>query len=230
MVDPSVLNAGALAVFGREKMELFGEIMPAPEERVICVNDGDAIDLGGRKLTVWDTPGHSKHHVCYHDDKTSGLFSGDIAGSFSPSLSQLLQRPVVRAATPGPDFYGDLMLKSLLRIALSEVDKIYYTHFGVGKPPRLLIEIVLGQLAVLMELGRLCKERSSENRGGQKQDGLEMLTVEAERYIRESLLGQDRFLDQADSRTVNEWDFALGTSMLTVSMAGIWQHLNKKTD
>ena len=43
----------------------------------ISVNDGDQITIGGHKITVMDTSGHTIGHICYHfaDDKT--VFVGD---------------------------------------------------------------------------------------------------------------------------------------------------------
>jgi glyoxylase-like metal-dependent hydrolase (beta-lactamase superfamily II) len=42
------------------------------------LHDGDSIDLGGRKLEVIYTPGHSNDHVCLLDKKNHWLWTGDI--------------------------------------------------------------------------------------------------------------------------------------------------------
>ena len=41
------------------------------------VAEGTMIDLGGRALTVWHTPGHSPGHVSYRDSATGYLFCAD---------------------------------------------------------------------------------------------------------------------------------------------------------
>ncbi len=52
---------------------------PCPESDFewTAVNHGDEIDLGGRKLTVIHTPGHTDGGVCYLDPVARILFSGD---------------------------------------------------------------------------------------------------------------------------------------------------------
>ena len=42
------------------------------------LKDGDIIDLGGRKLEVIYTPGHSSDHICLLDRDARYLFTGDI--------------------------------------------------------------------------------------------------------------------------------------------------------
>ncbi len=225
MIDPSRLIAGALKAWGREKMDLFGEVIPVAEERIICVSEGDAINLGERKIAVWETPGHCKNHVCFYDEKTGGLFCGDAAGVFYPALSQLLQRPVVRPATPAPDFNGELMLKSLARMALAKVESVYYSHFGVARPPRPMLENIAGQVSIFMELGKKYKGHDSPGAGCENADGLEMFAHEMKCYITESILGRDNLLEGADSKTKKEWGMLLGS--IGLSSSGIWQYLEK---
>jgi glyoxylase-like metal-dependent hydrolase (beta-lactamase superfamily II) len=42
------------------------------------MKDGEVIDLGGRKLEVIYTPGHSNDHACLLDKKNRWLWTGDI--------------------------------------------------------------------------------------------------------------------------------------------------------
>lgn len=51
------------------------------------LRDGDVIDLGGRTLTVLHTPGHSPGSVCFHDNATGRLFTGDTANRGMVTLS-----------------------------------------------------------------------------------------------------------------------------------------------
>ncbi len=41
------------------------------------VTDGERIDLGGRSLEVFHTPGHDRTHICMIDSVTGHVFSGD---------------------------------------------------------------------------------------------------------------------------------------------------------
>jgi glyoxylase-like metal-dependent hydrolase (beta-lactamase superfamily II) len=40
--------------------------------------DGDIIDLGGRRLEIIHTPGHSPGHVCTYEEKSGYLVTGDL--------------------------------------------------------------------------------------------------------------------------------------------------------
>lgn len=154
LADPTRLIAGSLAVYGAEKMRQYGEVLPVAAERIIPAREGTIIPLGERLIEVWETPGHARHHICFYDRKTRGLFSGDTVGVYAPRLSRLTHLPVTRPATPGPDFHSDLMLKDLYRIFCSDVQVIYFTHFGAGAPAHLLLEMVMGQLYVHMRMAR----------------------------------------------------------------------------
>jgi glyoxylase-like metal-dependent hydrolase (beta-lactamase superfamily II) len=55
LVDPAKLIAGSLAVYGEARFaELYGEIVPAPADRVIEAPEGHCIDFRGRTLTFLD--------------------------------------------------------------------------------------------------------------------------------------------------------------------------------
>lgn len=40
--------------------------------------EGDIIDIGGRKIRILHTPGHSPGHICFFEEKTGYLFAGDL--------------------------------------------------------------------------------------------------------------------------------------------------------
>lgn len=216
VIDPSRLIAGATAIWGQEKMQEFGEIVPVDEERVIPAGEGYRIDLGSRTIEVWDTPGHTKNHLCYYDAKTRGLFSGDAAGVYLPRLSETFGRPVVRPATPLPDFNGEKMLASLLRFALSDMDRVYYTHFGAAARPQLLIELVTGQLSVLLQLARKYVKSP---------DARNLLAGAIQRYIEKGLWGQAGSGEIKEPWAQNEWNFLTG--ILELNGAGILAYLEE---
>ena len=51
------------------------EIHPSPVTRRL--HDLETIELGGRTLTVYHTPGHSPGSVCLYDSLSGSLFTGD---------------------------------------------------------------------------------------------------------------------------------------------------------
>ena len=81
LVDPSRLIEGSIAVFGRESFdELYGEIAPIPQERLIVAEDGMIVRLGSREFEIVHTPGHALHHYCLVDRSANVIFSGDTFG------------------------------------------------------------------------------------------------------------------------------------------------------
>ena len=42
------------------------------------ISDGDVFDLGGRRLSLLHTPGHSPGHLCFWEPARGYLFSGDL--------------------------------------------------------------------------------------------------------------------------------------------------------
>ena len=225
MIDPSRLIAGSLDFWGKEKMEQYGQVLPVDEERVLGANEGDVIDLGDRKIEIWETPGHARNHVCYYDALTNGVFSGDALGVYASGLTKLLGRPVIRIATPGPDCNAELLFKTLFRVAMSNIEQIYFTHFGMGRPPQLLIEIALGQLGIFMETGKIYNERSEGARNVQEDSALEMYATEMENYIRKGLLGQKNHLNGMDAVMEQEWEFQV--EMVKYSAGGIMDYIRK---
>lgn len=69
------------------------------------VSYGDTVELGGTRLAVIDTPGHTLGHVVYHDRESRALFSGDAL--FSVGVGRMLE------GTPGPMWKGLTRLKAL---------------------------------------------------------------------------------------------------------------------
>jgi len=66
---------GAKRPFAEEDVTNFGRPLP----KFLPLNDGHVFDLGGRKVSVIHTPGHTYGSVVFIDDKSRVLFSGDAA-------------------------------------------------------------------------------------------------------------------------------------------------------
>jgi glyoxylase-like metal-dependent hydrolase (beta-lactamase superfamily II) len=72
-------NMRAQATTGVEVPEdqLFREAEAATDTKLVPVTDGDAFELGGRRLEVISVPGHTKGGICLVEKNLRLLFSGD---------------------------------------------------------------------------------------------------------------------------------------------------------
>lgn len=140
LIDPAKLWASAARIYGDQMEELWGGIEPVPAERIRALADGDEVDLGGRKLTAVETPGHAYHHHAYLDSASGTLFTGDALGVRLPDLG------VVRPATPPPEFHLEQAVASIERIASLGAERLALTHFGPGDEGR-----------SAMNVGELCE-------------------------------------------------------------------------
>ena len=124
LIDPSKLWASAGRIYGEGMEPLWGGIDPLPEERIKILEDGDAIDLGGRTLTAHETPGHAGHHHAFLDDETGAMFTGDALGVSPQGIDAF------RPATPPPEFNLEVALASIQRIRRADPAALWLTHFG----------------------------------------------------------------------------------------------------
>lgn len=142
MIDPSRLVEGATAVYGADEMDrLYGEILPVDNERVVEAPDGMVIEFGGRRVHILDTPGHARHHLCFLDEKTGHIFTGDAFGLSYPEFDVGGRQFVFPATTP-VQFEPDAMHASIERLMEFAPEAVYLTHFGrVGDPVRVAGEL-----------------------------------------------------------------------------------------
>ena len=125
IADPTRLVASTARVWGEAEMrELFGPAAPVAGDRVRPLHDGDEIAMGDRRLTVLDTPGHASHHVALVDSRTGAVFTGDALGIHVPDL------PVLRPATPPPEFDLERYVASIDRIRDAARSVLLFAHFG----------------------------------------------------------------------------------------------------
>ena len=130
MIDPEKLIKSVKEVYGEAKYkELYGEIIPVPKERVRTVEDGDMLQLGGRKLEAFDLQGHAKHHISVLDKKTMSLFSGDNFGIGYPQLTFNNVRLVFPSTSP-TQFDPEDAVKTYEKIIGLNPARILLTHFG----------------------------------------------------------------------------------------------------
>lgn len=142
MTDPSRLVAGTVAVYGAEETrEKYGDILPIAPDRIVEVNEDSVLRLGTRTIRVLDTPGHARHHVCYVDEATGHIFTGDTFGLSYRELDNAGRAFVLPVTTPN-QFEPEAMHESVERIAALRPEAVYVTHFGqVRDVPRLAADL-----------------------------------------------------------------------------------------
>lgn len=122
LIDPSKLIASARMIYQERMDGLWGEMLPAPAERVTILNDGDSIRVGEVEVTAWDTPGHARHHLAFVVG--SACFTGDVAG-------MRLQGTRYLSVTAAPPQFEPLpYVASVDRLVAAGFERLYLTHFG----------------------------------------------------------------------------------------------------
>ena len=124
MADPARLLASAGRIYGDAMATLWGDFLPVPRGSLRVVEEGDVLDLGGRRIEVAYVPGHARHHVAYYEAATGTAWVGDLGGiriGDGPAL------PV----TPPPDIDVEVWKESTERVMAWGPERIVATHFGV---------------------------------------------------------------------------------------------------
>lgn len=130
MAEPSKLIAGVSAVYGEEYVKrVYGEILPIPAERIIEAADGHIVSLAGRELKCLDTPGHARHHICIVDQKTGGIFTGDMFG-LSYREHDVDGRQFIFPTTTPTQFEPEEMRNSIHRLLALQPEAMYLTHYS----------------------------------------------------------------------------------------------------
>jgi len=154
MIDPSRLEASARAVYGDQKFdEMYGTLVPVPEERILVMEEGGSLSVGNRKLDFIDTPGHARHHFCLWDEQTQGWFTGDTFGISYRELDTENGPFIFPTSTP-IQFDPPALVASVHRLMEKHPANMYLTHFGrVREVERLASEMIegVGQFAALGE-------------------------------------------------------------------------------
>lgn len=142
MAEPSRLVAGVSAVYGKEYVKrIYGEILPIPATRIIEAHDSLVLSLAGRELLCIDTPGHARHHICIVDQKTGGIFTGDMFGISYRELD-VDGRPFIFPTTTPTQFEPDEMKSSIARLMKFCPPVMYLTHYGqVGNVAQLASDL-----------------------------------------------------------------------------------------
>ena len=128
MVDPSRLVASATRIYGDAMDALWGRIVPVPQAALREVDQGDVVEVGGRRFEVAYVPGHAKHHVAYFEAAAGTLWAGDTGGV------RIGNGPPV-PVTPPPDIDVEAWNDSIDRMMAWRPRRVVTAHFGVHEDP-----------------------------------------------------------------------------------------------
>jgi glyoxylase-like metal-dependent hydrolase (beta-lactamase superfamily II) len=171
MVDPERLIVGTIGVYGEERTrEMYGDIVPIDESRIVVAEDEDWFELAGRRLQALHTEGHARHHYVLHDPKSRGVFTGDNFGVSYRELDTENGAFIFPTTTPA-SFDPHEAHRSVDRIMACEPDYLYLTHYSRVDN--------LEQLAAVMHRGiddyvaLALEHKDAEDRATKIQDALD---------------------------------------------------------
>ncbi|MAU01275.1 MAG: MBL fold hydrolase [Anaerolineaceae bacterium] len=122
LIDPEKLLASAGRIYGDKMESLWGEMLPAPADKVTEVFDNDVLEVAGLNVKALETPGHARHHHVFVLGNVA--FAGDAAAAQLPGWDF----PDVPA--PPPEFELEVWEATLDRLLAQKFERIYPTHFG----------------------------------------------------------------------------------------------------
>jgi glyoxylase-like metal-dependent hydrolase (beta-lactamase superfamily II) len=211
LAEPSRLLASASMIYGHERMAaLFGPVRPVAPHRIRSVADGDVIDLDGRTLAAAATPGHAKHHLALVDSATGAVFTGDALGIHPPDA------PVLRPATPPPDYDLELALGSIERIRSLAGELVLFSHFGPVREVDRICELAARRFRSWTAAVRRAMERT---------DDLDEITAELALEARADLeTGAQAVLDLDRLETLSS------VRMNAMGILGYWKRRDREAE
>lgn len=143
MVDPARLIAGSRAVYGDEAfVQLYGDVLPIPADRIVVAQDGQRFDLAGRAFECVHTPGHAMHHQAIVDHGADVAFTGDTFG-ISYREFDTANGPWIMPTTTPTQFDPEQLKASVRRLMQFQPRRLYLTHYSeVGDCARLAHDMV----------------------------------------------------------------------------------------
>lgn len=145
MIDPARLIKGTEGVYGVARTrEMYGELRPIDEQRIVVASDDGWIDFNGRRMQTLFTEGHARHHYCLFDPKSRGVFTGDNFGVSYRELDTANGEFIFPTSTPA-SFDPVEAHKSVDRIMACDPEQLYLTHYSrVRDLPRLAADMHAG--------------------------------------------------------------------------------------
>jgi glyoxylase-like metal-dependent hydrolase (beta-lactamase superfamily II) len=130
MVDPSKLFLAVCDVYGEEMAKReYGTLVPIPEHRIVESAEGARVELSGRIIEFWDSPGHAKHHVYIRDLRTNSFFTGDTFGISYRDFDT--EQGAYCFVTSSPSqFTPEDFKQSVARLVAAKPQHVYLTHYA----------------------------------------------------------------------------------------------------
>ena len=208
LVDPSKLLKSASRLYGEENMdELWGEVRPVPEDRLVKLEGGEDIEAAGGVVQAHYTPGHAYHHLAFYEPGTGHLFAGDVAGVRLPGQSY------VKPPTPPPEVNINAWKGSIGTIRKIEPQILCPTHFGSYED----VERHLGELEQRLEDWLLLVEERMDEGRSQEDIAEELEAKGDEEMLREG----------ADPEESERYELAANYEML---VAGIMRYVSQQRE
>lgn len=175
MIDPTALVAGATAVYGAEEVRrTYGTLRPVDPARVVEAPDGFVVQVGARRLTCLDAPGHARHHIVIHDAAAQAFFTGDTFGLSYRELDGPAGPFILPTTTP-VQFEPEALKASIARMCSFSPQAMYLTHYGrVEGVQRLAAELDL-QIDAMVDIARRSAAASPVERYAQLKQALSAL-------------------------------------------------------
>lgn len=130
MVDPRKLIEASIAVYGRELYDqLYGELLPIEQARVVSTVEGQRLALGGREFEILHTPGHALHHQTFFDHGSQSVFTGDTLG-LSYRVFDVDGRAFAIPTTSPSQFDPVQLVDSIRRILARRPEAAFLTHYA----------------------------------------------------------------------------------------------------
>jgi glyoxylase-like metal-dependent hydrolase (beta-lactamase superfamily II) len=146
LVDPARLIAGVKAVYGEAEFDrLYAPIHSIDPARIRGVEDGETLAFGDRVLTFLHTRGHANHHICIHDEKSNGVFTGDMFG-VAYNARRPTRRPFLLCSTAPTEFDPAEARASIRTILNTGADRVFLAHYGELRAVREGAEVILSAI------------------------------------------------------------------------------------
>ena len=156
MRDTSRLIAGTADVFGETWQDVFGELLPVPDDRLVTVEDGDRLQIGSSGYRIVFMPGHSLDHIGVYDEERGALYCGHGLGNYKPP--RFLPDPPMTL----PYFDVDASLASIRKARELAPKYLLPVHSGfLASNPAFAIDAVE---RITVELGEIVKQGMADGK------------------------------------------------------------------
>jgi len=171
MINPEKLIAGTIGVYGEERMyEMYGDIVPIEESRVVVAEDEMWFDLNSRRLQALHTEGHARHHYVLNDPASRGVFTGDNFGISYRECDTVNGEFIFPTTTPA-SFDPEEAHKSVDRIMACKPKYLYLTHYSrITELDRLAAQLH-ADIDAFVDIAM--QHKDDGDRGAKVQDGID---------------------------------------------------------